>query len=130
MAELADAAHLKSYEYFRPFMYLAENINFISKRVIAYTFIAHFRVLAPLPEETKMPERHDPERKGPRLQAPEQQPLAVLKLFRGQESSHQHKDKGRELLQRQGNRRGLVSAASRETPRWGDQQRKDVWRSV
>ena len=47
----------------------------------------------------------------------------MLKLFRGQESSHQHE--GREPLQSQGNRRGLVSAASRETPRWGDQERKD-----
>ena len=50
-----------------------------------------------------------PWRKSLRLQTAEQQPLAMLKLLRGQESSHQHE--GREPRQSQGCRRRLVSTA-------------------
>jgi hypothetical protein len=42
-----------------------------------------------------------------RLQTPEQQQMAMLKLFRGQESSYQHE--GREPGQSQGRRRGPLS---------------------
>src|SRR5882762_10441469 len=52
----------------------------------------------------------------------QQQPLAVLKLFHGQESTHQHQR--REPLQSPRNRRELVPTALWKTPRWRDQKRK------
>src|SRR5271165_7624781 len=71
---------------------------------------------------------HHPRRQSTRLQTSEQQPLAVLKLFLRQEPAHQYE--GREPLKSQGSRRGLVFTTSRQTPRWRDQERKDVSRGV
>ena len=51
----------------------------------------------------------------------------MLKLLRGQESSHQHE--GRQSLQSQGNRRGLVPTASRKTPH-GEIKSEKTFREV
>src|SRR5580700_2047142 len=67
---------------------------------------------------------HDSWRKSLRLQTAEQQPMAMLKLLRGQESSYQHE--GRQPLQSQGSRRRLVSTASGKTSHWRAQSRKDL----
>src|SRR5580658_5417061 len=71
---------------------------------------------------------HDPWRKSLHIQTAEQQPMAMLKLLRGQKSSYQHE--GREPLQSQGSRRRLVSTASGKTSHWRAQGRKDLSRGV
>src|ERR1700722_9035444 len=99
------------------------------RRDLYSTSITAFRVIALLKtRDEDGGTTRDSWRKSLRLQASKQQPLAMLKLLRGQESSHEHE--GREPLQSQGSRRRLVSTASGKNSHWKAQRRKDLSRGV
>src|SRR5271168_1216630 len=105
---------------------VTSNAGADSPRFILHVIYRFSRNRAPRTRDQDGGTTHDSWRKSLHLQTAEQQPLAMLKLLRGQESSYQHQ--GREPRQSQGCRRGLVSTASGKASHWRAQSRKDLSR--